>query len=125
MSERFYTREHEWIVVAGDAGTVGISQYAQEHLGDVVFVELPDPGTPVTWDKDFAVVESVKAASDVFAPVSGKIAECNSELAEHPEFVNQDPLGTGWFVRITISDPSELETLMDEDAYKAYTSGLE
>ncbi len=119
-----YTEDHEWISVDGDVGTVGITKYAAEQLGDVVFVETPDSGSTYKKGDDMAVVESVKAASDVYAPVSGEITEGNPALAETPETVNEDPEGTGWFCKIKLSDAGELESLMDEAAYKSFCEGL-
>ena len=118
-----YTKEHEWITVEGDVGTVGITAYAAEQLGDVVFVETPEQGTSFNQGDDMAVVESVKAASDVYAPVSGEIVESNGGLAEAPETVNADPEGAGWFCQIKLSDPSELDALMDADAYAKHCQG--
>ncbi len=120
-----YTRDHEWIRVEGSVGTVGISDYAQQQLGDVVFVELPEVGREVKKGEQAAVVESVKAASEVYAPVSGRVVEANARLGEEPELVNRDPEGEGWFFRLELADPAELETLMDEEAYRAYVAGLE
>ena len=117
---RHFTREHEWIEVDGDTATVGITDFAQGQLGDIVFVELPVPGTRVEKGKDAAVVESVKAASDVYAPVSGEVTEANSALEEDPSLANSAPEGEGWFFRLTLSDPGELEGLMDEAAYKSF-----
>ena len=119
-----YTKEHEWIRVEGDVGTVGISAYAQEQLGDVVYVELPEAGRKIEQGKDFAVVESVKAASEVYAPVSGEVIESNAALGGEPATVNSDPLGAGWFAKIRLSNKAELDGLMDEAAYKTYVEGL-
>lgn len=121
---RYFTDEHEWIEIDGDTAIVGITDYAQQQLGDIVFVEVPDTGTSVTKGGDAAVVESVKAASDVYAPVSGTVIEGNQNLSEDPALVNSDPEGAGWFFKLTLSDPSELEGLMDEAAYKAFVDGL-
>ncbi len=115
-----YTEDHEWIRVEGDTATIGITAYAAEQLGDVVFVELPDVGKTVARGDDAAVVESVKAASEVYAPVSGEITEVNAALTDAPETVNAAAEGDGWFVKIRMSDPSELEGTMDADAYKAH-----
>ncbi|MCR9257011.1 MAG: glycine cleavage system protein GcvH [Alphaproteobacteria bacterium] len=115
-----FTEDHEWISVDGDIGMVGITDYAQEQLGDVVFVELPDVGKKVAKGYDLAVVESVKAASEIYAPVAGEVVEVNEALPDAPETVNSDPRGGGWFVKIKIKDPSDLDALMDEDAYKAF-----
>lgn len=116
----YYTNEHEWISVQGDVGTVGITRFAAEKLGDVVFVELPDAGRQVSKDADMAVVESVKAASDVYAPVSGEILEGNSSIVDEPAKVNEDPEGDGWFVRIRLADTAQLSGLMDKAAYDAF-----
>ena len=120
-----YTKEHEWIRVEGDIATVGISDYAQEQLGDVVYVELPEPGKAVTRGGEAAVVESVKAASDIYAPVSGEVIEVNGKLSDEPETVNDSPTGEGWFMKIRLSDPSELDGLMDEAAYDAFIETIE
>ena len=116
----YYTQEHEWIRVEGDSATVGITDFAQGQLGDVVFVEIPEAGRQVTKGGDAAVVESVKAASDVYAPVSGEVTEGNQAVVDEPSLVNSDPEGEGWFFRLTLSDPSELEELMDAEAYKSF-----
>jgi len=121
---RYFTDEHEWIDVEGETATVGISDYAQEQLGDIVFVELPAVGALVEQGGDAAVVESVKAASDVYAPISGKVLETNENLEEDPALVNTDPEGDGWFFRMTIADKDELDGLMDEAAYKAFVDEL-
>ena len=115
-----YTQEHEWIRVEGDIATVGITDFAQSQLGDIVFVELPDAGRNVSKGGDAAVVESVKAASDVYAPVSGEVTEANQALVDDPSIANSDPEGEGWFFRLRLSDQSELEGLMDADAYKSF-----
>jgi glycine cleavage system H protein len=119
-----YTKEHEWVLVDGDTATVGISPYAQEQLGDVVFVELPEVGKKVEKGKEMAVVESVKAASEVYAPISGEVAEVNNALTDAPATVNEDALGKGWFAKIKLANKGELDGLMDEAAYKAYVDGL-
>lgn len=119
-----YTEDHEWILIDGDKAKVGITKYAAEQLGDVVFVELPEDGRNVNKGDDMAVVESVKAASDVYAPVSGIVTSINDTLEGEPETVNKDPEGEGWFVTLLLSDPDELEGLMDEAAYKAFCDGL-
>lgn len=121
MSTTYYTTDHEYIRVEGDTGTVGITHYAQSQLGDVVYVELPAVGKTVAKGDEAAVVESVKAASEVYAPVSGEVIEVNGGLEATPAMVNEDPDGKGWFLKIRLSDPSELEGLMDEAAYKAHT----
>lgn len=121
---RYFTEEHEWIDVDGDTATIGISDYAQEQLGDIVFVEVPDAGTELAKGKEAAVVESVKAASDVFAPVSGTVTEGNAALEEDPALVNTAPETDGWFFRLTIADAGELEGLMDEAKYKDFVASL-
>lgn len=120
-----YHEEHEWIRVEGDEGVIGITDYAQEQLSDVVYVELPEEGDTFERGDVMAVVESVKAASDVYMPVGGEILESNEELEDSPELVNQDPYGGAWFVRIAIADPAELEDLLDADAYQEYVEGLD
>lgn len=115
-----YTEDHEWISVDGDVGTVGITDHAQEQLGDVVFVELPDVGAKLAKGDASGVVESVKAASEIYAPVAGEVVEVNQALVDAPQTVNTDPTGAGWFYRIRLSDPSQLDGLMDEAAYKAH-----
>jgi len=119
-----YTNEHEWIRVDGDVGTIGITNYAQEQLGDVVFVDVPQVGRNVTKGESIAVVESVKAASDIFAPVSGEIVEANGALTDSPGDVNAEPMGKGWFFKIRLSNKSELVGLMDEAAYNTFVKGL-
>jgi glycine cleavage system H protein len=116
----YYTQEHEWISVEGDQATVGITDFAQGQLGDIVFVELPDAGRQVTKGGEAAVVESVKAASDVYAPVSGEVTEANQALTDDPALANTDPEGEGWFFRLRLSDPGELGGLMDAAAYKSF-----
>jgi glycine cleavage system H protein len=120
----YFTKDHEWISVEGDAATVGITDYAQAQLGDVVFVEVPPAGTEVAKGKEAAVVESVKAASDVYAPVSGTVTQANDALEADPALVNTSPEGEGWFFKLTLADAGELEGLMDETAYKAFVAGL-
>ena len=112
-----YTEDHEWVSIDGDVGTVGITEHAQEQLGDIVFVELPDVGNTVSKGDETGVVESVKAASEIYAPVSGEIVEVNAALADAPATANSDPTGAGWFFKIKLSDPGELDGLMDESAY--------
>lgn len=119
-----YTEDHEWIIVEGKTAIVGITKYAAEQLGDVVFVELPDVGRSFEKGADMAVVESVKAASDVYAPVSGTVLEANTALADTPETVNEDPENAGWFAKLELSDPAQLEGLMDADAYQVFCDGL-
>jgi glycine cleavage system H protein len=114
-----YTRDHEWVRVDGDEATVGITQYAADQLGDIVFVELPDAGRALEGAKAFGVVESVKAVSDLFAPVAGEVVATNDALAGGPELVNSDPYGDGWMVKLRITDPTELDDLLDADAYDA------
>jgi glycine cleavage system H protein len=124
MADVRYSEEHEWIRVEGDTGTIGITQYAQEQLGDVVFVEVPAAGRKVAKGEAIAVVESVKAASDIYAPVSGEVVESNAALADSPGDVNTEPMGKGWFFKIKMSDKADLEGLMDEAAYAAFVKGL-
>ncbi|WP_375290528.1 glycine cleavage system protein GcvH [Qipengyuania sp.] len=121
---RYYTDEHEWIDVDGDVATVGITDYAQEQLGDIVFVELPESGSEISKGKDAAVVESVKAASDVYAPISGEVTEANPALEDDPALVNSSPEDEGWFFKLTIADKAELEGLMDAKAYKSFCDSL-
>jgi glycine cleavage system H protein len=116
----YFTQEHEWISVEGDTATVGITDFAQGQLGDIVFVELPEAGRQVSKGGEAAVVESVKAASDVYAPVTGEVVEGNQALSDDPSLVNTDPQGDGWFFRLRLSDTSELNGLMDADAYKSF-----
>ena len=121
---RYFTRDHEWIEVDGDAGTVGITDYAQGQLGDITFVELPGEGSTVKRGESVSVVDSVKAASDIYTPVSGTVTEVNGELDAAPELVNTDAEGAGWLFRVAIADAGELESLMDRAAYDAYVAGL-
>jgi len=121
---RYFTQEHEWIDVDGETGTVGITDYAQGQLGDITFVELPAVGATVGKGDSVSVVDSVKAASDVYAPVSGTVTEANPALADAPELVNTDAETGGWLYRLTLSDAAELDALMDETAYKAFVAGL-
>ena len=122
--DRKYTKEHEWVKVDEDIGTIGITDYAQGQLGDVVYVELPAPGKQVSQGGDMAVVESVKAASEVYAPVSGEVVAANETLADKPELINGDPMGTGWFVKLKLKDKGEIAKLMDEGQYKTFLEGL-
>lgn len=122
MSTVKYSKEHEWISVDGDVATIGITQHAAEQLGDLVFVELPAVGKTVAPGDEAAVVESVKAASEVYAPLSGEVVEINSVLEGEPGKVNEAPEGEGWFLKLKLSDPSELDGLMDEAAYKAFVA---
>jgi glycine cleavage system H protein len=119
-----YTKEHEWARAEGGLVTVGITAYAAEQLGDVVYVELPEAGRRVTESGEMAVVESAKAASDVFAPIAGEVVEVNAALADAPQLVNESPQGEGWFVRLRPDDPAALDALMDEAAYAAFVKGL-
>ena len=119
-----FTKDHEWVEVAGDVATVGITAYAAEQLGDVVFVETPEVGKTVKAGDGLAVVESVKAASDVYAPVSGEVVEANAALADTPGDVNVEPMGKGWFFKMKLADKGELEGLMDETGYKAFVAAL-
>jgi len=124
MSRIAFTKDHEWISVEGDVGTVGITDYAQSQLGDIVFVDLPEVGKALAVGDEAAVVESVKAASEIYAPVSGEIVEVNDAVSASPVLVNEKAETEGWFVKIKLSDPSELDALMDADAYKAFVEGL-
>ncbi len=124
MAETRYSQEHEWIRVEGDVGTVGITQYAQEQLGDVVFVDLPQAGRTVARGEACAVVESVKATSDIYAPVSGEVVEANAALADSPGDVNAEPMGKGWFFKLKLADKGELAGLMDEAAYDDFVKSL-
>ena len=121
---RYFTDEHEWIDVEGDSATVGITDYAQEQLGDIVFVELPSVGTMLDKGGDAAVVESVKAASDVYSPITGEVTEANGNLEDEPALVNSSPEEDGWFFKLRIADASELEGLMNEAAYKKFVASL-
>ena len=120
-----YTRDHEWVALDGDIATVGITNHAQEQLGDVVFVELPEAGRQVTAGEACAVVESVKAASDLFAPLTGKVVETNSEIIDDPALVNSNAEGEGWFFRLELDDTAAFEALLDEDAYTEYLETLD
>lgn len=119
-----FTKDHEWVELAGDVATIGITAYAAEQLGDVVFVEVPEAGKTVKAGDQFAVVESVKAASDVYAPVSGQVVESNPALSDTPETVNAAPEAAGWFAKIKVANPAEVEGLMDRPAYEAYLQTL-
>ncbi|HVZ08710.1 glycine cleavage system protein GcvH [Rhodopila sp.] len=123
-ADRRFTKDHEWIVLDGDIATVGITEHAQEQLGDLVHVELPELERVVTEGESCAVVESVKAASDIFAPVAGKVVEVNETIVEDPSIVNSDAEGEGWFFRIEVEDPAVVEQLMDQDAYDEYLETL-
>ena len=124
MADVKYTDEHEWIRIEGDVGIIGISPYAQEQLGDVVFVDVPQAGRKVAKGESVAVVESVKAASDIYAPASGEVIEANAALADTPGDVNVEPMGKGWFFKMKLADKAELEGLMDQAAYDAFVKGL-
>ncbi len=124
MSNLRYTDDHEWISLEGDVATVGITDYAQEQLGDVVFIELPEAGTALEKGKEAATVESVKAASEIYAPLDGEVTEANAALADEPAKVNSDPEGEGWFFKMTLADSSQLDGLMDAAAYKAFVETL-
>ncbi len=115
-----YTREHEWLAVNGGVGTVGITHYAQSELGDIVYVEMPAKGSPVVGGEEFGTVESVKAVSEIFAPVSGEVLEVNAALATSPETINKDPYGEGWLLKIKLADPKEPGALMTADQYRRY-----
>lgn len=120
----YFTKEHEWIRVDGDVATVGISDHAQEALGDIVFAEVPEAGRSVAKGDEAAIVESVKAASDVYSPVGGEVVEGNTAIADDPALINRDPEGEGWFFKLKLSDPSELDGLMDEAAYRDWVKTL-
>ncbi|MDX1431851.1 MAG: glycine cleavage system protein GcvH [Gammaproteobacteria bacterium] len=125
MSDMKFTEDHEWILMEDEeVGIIGITDYAQDQLGEVVYVELPEVGQEVSQGADTAVIESVKAAGEVKSPVTGVVVEVNDALVDEPEKVNADPTGDGWFIKVKLADPSELEALMDEDAYKEYVDGL-
>jgi glycine cleavage system H protein len=124
MSATRYTKSHEFVRVEGETGVIGITDFAQAQLGDVVFVELPPIGKSLAKDAEAATVESVKAAAEVNAPVSGTVVDVNSALADSPALVNEDPSGKGWFVKIKLTDPAELDSLMDEDAYREFVEEL-
>ena len=117
-----FSKEHEWVLVEGNVATVGITDYAQDQLGDIVFVELPGVGDKVSKEDAFGVVESVKAVSDVYAPVSGKVLEVNDDLPENPEMLNEDPYGDGWMIKIEMNDPEELQDLMTAAEYEEYVA---
>ena len=122
MNTTRYTKDHEWVRQEGDVAVIGITDYAQEQLGDVVYVELPEIGRPVEQGKEAAVVESAKAASEVYAPVSGEVVAVNDEIVGDPAKVNADAQGEGWFIKVRLSDPKELDGLMDEAAYQAFVA---
>ncbi len=125
MSDLKYSKDHEWLRIEGDSATVGISDYAQEQLGDVVYVELPEVGQQIASGGQAAVVESVKAASEIYAPAGGEVTEVNSALEDDPSLVNSDATGEGWFFKLKLADTAELDSLMDEAAYGEFTAGLE
>jgi glycine cleavage system H protein len=125
MSETRYTKDHEWVRQEGDIAVIGITDYAQSQLGDVVYVELPEIGRAVERGKEAAIVESAKAASEVYAPVSGEIVEVNGELLGNPAQVNDDAMGEGWFIKVRLADPKELDGLMDEAAYREFVAEKE
>jgi len=120
----YFTKEHEWVSVEGDTATVGISNHAQEQLGDIVFAEVPEAGRKLSKGQEAAVVESVKAASDVYAPVSGEVIEGNQAVADDPALVNSDPEGRGWFFKLKLDNPGELDGLMDDAAYRSWVETL-
>ncbi len=125
MSERRYTEDHEWVLLEGDTATIGISDHAQEQLGDVVYVELPEAGAECAEGAQVATVESVKAASEIYAPVAGEVIEINGALNDQPDLVNSDPFGDGWFFKIKVADAGAVAKLMDENAYKEYVESLQ
>ena len=125
MSQTKYSEDHEWIRIEGVIGTIGITDYAQEQLGDIVFVELPDVGKQLAKGDEAAVIESVKAASELYAIVGGEVVEVNDSLGDDPAQANSDPMGGGWFFKVKIADAGELDGLMDENAYKEFTASLE
>ena len=120
----YFTKDHEWIRVEGDQATVGISKHAEQALGDIVFAEAPEAGRKLAKGADAAVVESVKAASDVYAPASGEVTEANPAIAEDPSVINRDPEGEGWFFKMRLNNPAELEGMMDEGAYREWVETL-
>ena len=125
MSDLKYSKDHEWLRVEGNTATIGISDYAQEQLGDVVYVELPEIGQKFSAGAQAAVVESVKAASEVYAPASGEVVEVNNALDDNPALVNSDSTGQGWFIKLKLDNPAELEALMDDNSYQEFLAGLE
>ena len=125
MSKRKYSKDHEWVTVEGDVAMVGISDHAQEQLGDVVYVEVPEAGATIEKGGQVATIESVKAASEIYSPVSGEVVEGNPALADEPGAVNSDPHGDGWFYKIKLTNTAELDGLMDEDAYQAHLESLD
>ncbi len=125
MSERRFTEDHEWVLLEGDTASIGISDHAQEQLGDVVYVELPEEGAEFAEGAQAATVESVKAASEIYAPVAGEVVEVNGALNDDPSLVNSDPFGEGWFFKIKVADAGAVAKMMDEDAYKKYVESLQ
>ena len=125
MSDRKYTEDHEWVLLEGDTASIGISDYAQEQLGDVVYVDLPEVGAEFEQGAEVATVESVKAASEIYSPVAGEVVEINGALDDDPSLVNSDPLGDGWFFKIKVAGTDAVAKLMDEDAYKEYVESLQ
>ena len=125
MSDLKFSKDHEWLRVAGDTAAIGISDYAQDQLGDVVYVELPEIGQKFSAGAQAAVVESVKAASEVYAPASGEVVEVNNALDDNPALVNSDSTGQGWFIKLKLDNPAELEALMDDNSYQEFLAGLE
>lgn len=119
-----YSREHEWVLVEGDSATIGITDFAQSELGDVVYVEVPEVGEKISKEDPFGAVESVKAVSDLYAPVSGTVVEVNDALPDTPELINEDPYGEGWIIKVTLSDASELDELMNAQEYTSHCEGL-
>ncbi len=124
-TDRKYTKEHEWVKPDEDLATVGITDYAQEQLGDIVYVELPQPGDTLSQFESFGIIESVKAASDLFAPISGEVVAVNEELVDRPELVNEDPYGDGWLLKVNPEDKSEMDGLMAAEEYEAHLKALE
>jgi glycine cleavage system H protein len=121
--DRRYTKEHEWVKLDGDIGTVGITDYAQDQLGDIVFIDLPAAGTRVAYLEKFGEIESVKAVSELFSPVTGEVIEANGALADHPERVNESPYGDGWMLRVRLDDPAEVERLLTAEEYEGFLAG--
>ncbi len=123
--EIYYSKEHEWVKIDGDTGTIGITEYAVEQLGDITYIEIPEEGDEITQDEVFSTIESVKAASDIFAPLSGTITKVNEALEDEPEIINENPLEKGWIAQIKIKDPSEKDNLLNEQEYKNFLKELE
>ncbi|WP_448590249.1 glycine cleavage system protein GcvH [Thermodesulfobium sp.] len=122
---KYYSKDHEWVEIEGNIGIIGITDYAQHQLGDITYVELPEVGSELKQFNVFCTIESVKAASDVYAPVTGKVIEVNTKLENEPEIINKDPEGEGWIVKVEVSEMSELSNLMDKDSYENYVKGLD